>query len=208
MASDLSKLDEAVPLESGPTSSWNPPTPSVMGQPLPEGYYDFRITEMDFELSSEKHLVLVPLLEVVGGEQDGKYLRFQRFSTKWFYEPPKGVKMDGQARAQQVPNTSGAYNLLRAAGFKGELTDIPTDPRAAFNQANMFVGLIISSVKVDWEAYCKDCGKTTVRGMKRFPGDGQGGHVTSTKCPKCGADIEAQARIPFGGLAKALEAVA
>ena len=49
-------------------------------------------------------------------------------------------------------------------------------------------------ISVVWEAYCEPCDRT-VRGEKRFPQNGHGGHLNTMECTKDGTLMVAQARI-------------
>lgn len=48
---------------------------------------------------------------------------------------------------------------------------------------------------VTWEAYCKDCGKTVARGVKKFPRNAQGQPDPHVECPDCGAKLTANNKV-------------
>lgn len=47
----------------------------------------------------------------------------------------------------------------------------------------------------NWRAYCADCEKNILRGQKRFPQNGDGGHRHQIECPKDGTLCTAQADV-------------
>jgi hypothetical protein len=47
----------------------------------------------------------------------------------------------------------------------------------------------------DWQGYCKDCGKVTIKNGKSFPKDAEGNPVHQAACPVCGAPLAATLRV-------------
>lgn len=89
--------------------------------------------------------------------------------------------------------TSKIVGILQALGMTG----IP--PRGKIHEYARFLQPYLEheaevDVMTQWEAYCKDCEKS-IKGMRRFPTNGDGGHKGAIECPGCGAELNAQARI-------------
>lgn len=82
--------------------------------------------------------------------------------------------------------TSRLAGAVKAAGGSlGGVTTVQDLVRAALD---VFNGQPVVKITTRQEAYCKSCGKTTLRGQSRFK-DGEG------ECPKCGDPLSAKVAI-------------
>lgn len=149
--------------------------PSEFPPPVPAGVYTLTQGKPTFEASKEGGFLQAAINhKISGGEFDGIPVNFDRISNKTFErQGTKANMMVDQLRAlgnADRPTTHQEYATAIEAGegrpFKAQL---------------------------DWEAYCKAC-QTSVKGMRNFPSNGTH-NLSTTKCPKCGVDIDARHRI-------------
>lgn len=82
--------------------------------------------------------------------------------------------------------TSRSVGLLQAAGVS--VQNISSQAGLAEAVVQALQGNATASITTRQEAYCKDCGKTTLRGQSKFK-DGK------AACPKCGADLAAKVAV-------------
>ena len=96
---------------------------------------------------------------IVGPKHEGFQLRFTRVSAK-----PYGSDENGKPKVSQM----GLY--LRACGIKETISS----PQQMANTVEATAGRIFEA-ELDWRAYNKATGKS-LKGMKNFPSDGNGGY--------------------------------
>jgi DNA-directed RNA polymerase subunit RPC12/RpoP len=145
-------------------------------KPVSDGEYLLRL-EPEEEGSSVKTVdgvsyVSIPFAVSIvdpGNGLDGRKVRFQKVSTRL-----------------NKSRTSRAIGLLKAVGAT------PSGPLSAKNVANAVESVINSHAEflgtLRMEGYCKDCGKTVLRGDRKFT-DGE------AECPKCGSEVRGRMSI-------------
>lgn len=93
---------------------------------------------------------------------------------------------------QQMTGTNKIVGIIKALGeHPVSLNDVAL--------AQQLTALLAAEptvrISVTWEGYCESCEKTVLRGEKRFPQNGHGGHLNTAECSKDGTQIVAQSRI-------------
>lgn len=149
-------------------------------KPAPIGRYVFLVVADSIKWGRSKKddsLYLQYDALIQGGDYDGKLLRYNFASSK----------------KRSNKNSSQLEDMAFALGFpisgeKRTLQDIAEFIEGAINSGTSFSG------KTDYESYCKDCGKTTIRFAKSYDKVGKLRNPVKP-CPICGKTLIARDRI-------------
>jgi len=163
--------------------------PSDFPPPPPEGKYTFIQGKPTFEATNEGYLsASMDQVIELPEEYKGGRIGFDRISNKPFER--QGVKVNMMT------------DHLRALGVTERCTthvEYATAIEAA--EGKPF------TAQVGWEGYCGHKGTEfevakgdyknafTIKGEKNFPPNGNGGHLSTIVCPKCGQEVQARAKI-------------
>lgn len=161
--------------------------------PLPEAVYTFIQGKPKFTATDAGFLSAEMEHTVSGGEFDGKRFPFDRVSNKPFER--SGVKvsiMKDQLRAIGDRNTYRSHAEYAQALEAGE-----GKPFKAQVQWEAGCAHKDTPQETDWndKRDPKEGGVFRVKGMRNFPVNGGGRPSESVKCPVCGQDAVARARI-------------
>ena len=155
--------------------------------PIPEGIYTFIQGKPEFTATGQGFLQARMDHVVSGGEQDGAKLGFDRISNKPFERSGVRVNMmKDHLRALGDRNTYRTHTEYASAIEAGEGKPF--------------------KAQVQWEAGCNHDGTDQacewsddkvfrVRGARNFPQNGSGKPSETIKCPTCGQEVVARARI-------------
>lgn len=188
---DLSSINEQLKPEAEMVGGDTYVEASEFIRPLEEGTYTFvqgKVLDADFSATKPNPAkgnpggkLQVALNHVVtGGEHDGAKITFDRVNTSTFDR--SGVR------------ACSFIDHLRAIGNRSQFN--LSDFTALANAMQEGEGKRFKGV-VRWEFYCQGCSETAYKGAGKNPAskmpNGKANHVA--KCPTCGLDIGANARI-------------
>lgn len=175
---DLSLTDEA--LEIDPTAD-----PFQLPPPPPDGTYRLKLSvaESGWTENRDKRGKVFRTVNIEARVVDEGGLH----DNAVFFDNCTSIVFEGS-------RTSRMAGVLAALGH-------PVAPRTMLNEmARALDGLLKGEPQclgdTQWEAYCRDCQKTILRSMKRFPPTANGqGHKHVVECSRCGSEVAAQGKI-------------
>lgn len=106
------------------------------------------------------------------------------FDGRVVFDGPTTLVFDGISKAAGLTKILGGAVAART-----------TNVEVARELARIVQGEPTVLIDTRWEGYCRDCEKTKLKGMKKFPQNADGTHRHTVKCPECGGEISAKATI-------------
>lgn len=106
------------------------------------------------------------------------------FDGRVIFDGPTTLVFDGISKAAGLTKILGGVVAART-----------TNVEVARELARIVQGQPTVLLDSRWEGYCRDCEKTVLKGMKRFPQNADGTHAHTVKCPHCGGEVSAKATV-------------
>lgn len=208
MAVDLNELNllDDLDIETAPAGEYADP---VGPSPLPKGKYRFRLLDWDFDrnkdntLRNPKQPGVVLTLQVVGGEYDGRTVRFLRVRSAPFKRGETTVSQLGDLiRAFDSATTykgKAKFEALSRWQAAGETFEAKVDWRGfdIDHYRNVLAEEGVAPTDTGQEARLakrRAGDAATIKGMGRFPMTASGKHLPTTEGPS-GAEVKAELEI-------------
>jgi hypothetical protein len=187
---DFDELNLDPNAEVGPSSQEYEPSTSTPKPPLP-GKYKFRgvqLEKLTWGVDKNKNLYCRGNFQISSGESEGRYV-------DGFISSRKNMFREGNDLQDLMFATNPGVKSADGLHF----TTQETAGNVISGWGNEFSG------QLGWEGYCKECGKTTIRGKKTKVGkngvtytgfDNEEGDLLYVKpCPECSAPVSARGKL-------------